>query len=281
MQSTVIVSIAKKEIMDNIRNKWIILVSVMFAILTLVFSYFGSFGGQGWQDLGMTISIMANIVTFLVPIIGLMLGYVAILGEVERGSMNSLLSLSMTRLEIVVGKFLGLAAVLCFTILVGFGAAGLLIAANVSSVDFLEYSLFIGATMMLGLVFLGMAIFFSTVFSKRSTALGGAIFIWFLFQMILPIVFLGMLIATVDISSVVPGSSISVPGWYHGLTLMNPISIYSSFLTLSLGPVASMETSLLIPLPEWYSSGLLVGILVLWILLFFILAAWRFQRQDI
>ena len=130
MRSNVILSIAKKEIMDNIRNKWIILVSVMFAILTIVVSYFGSMQSQGWQDLGLTISGMATLVTFLVPIIALMLAYATIIGEIERGSMNSLLSLSINRYEIVIGKFLGLGGVLCFTILVGFGTAGLIIAAR-------------------------------------------------------------------------------------------------------------------------------------------------------
>ena len=59
--------------------------------------------------------------TFLISIIAFMLGYATIIGEIERGSMSALLSLAATRFEIVVGKFLGLGSVLCFTVLVGFG----------------------------------------------------------------------------------------------------------------------------------------------------------------
>ena len=33
---TSILKIAKKEIMDNIRNKWIIIITLIFAILTIV-----------------------------------------------------------------------------------------------------------------------------------------------------------------------------------------------------------------------------------------------------
>jgi Cu-processing system permease protein len=281
MQTNVILSIAKKEIMDNIRNKWIILVSVMFALLTLVVSYFGSLASRGWQDLGITISGMANLVTFLVPIIALMLAYATIIGEIERGSMNSLLSLSATRFEIIIGKFLGLAGVLCFTIFIGFGAAGLMIAANVSNVNYADYGIFMGATMLLGLVFLSVALFFSTLFNKRSTAMGGAIFLWFLFNIILPIVFIGILATTIDITKFALGNPIVVPDWYHALNLFNPTSVYSSLLTTAIGPVSSMNASSLIPAPSWYSSGLLIGVLLAWIIVFFVLAVWRFQRKDI
>jgi Cu-processing system permease protein len=281
MQTNVIYSIAKKEIMDNIRNKWIILVSAMFALLTLVVSYFGSLASRGWQDLGVTISGMASLVTFLVPIIALMLAYATIIGEIERGSMNSLLSLSATRFEIIIGKFLGLAGVLCFTIIIGFGAAGLMIAANVSNVNYADYGIFIGATMLLGLVFLSVALFFSTLFNKRSTAMGGAIFLWFLFNIILPIVFIGLLATSIDITEFALGNPIVVPDWYHALNLFNPTSVYSSLLTTAIGPVSSMNASSMIPAPSWYSSGLLIGVLLAWVIVFFVLAVWRFQRKDI
>jgi len=281
MQTNVIYSIAKKEIMDNIRNKWIILVSAMFALLTLVVSYFGSLASRGWQDLGVTISGMASLVTFLVPIIALMLAYATIIGEIERGSMNSLLSLSATRFEIIIGKFLGLAGVLCFTIIIGFGAAGLMIAANVSNVNYADYGIFIGATMLLGLVFLSVALFFSTLFNKRSTAMGGAIFLWFLFNIILPIVFIGLLATSIDITEFALGNPIVVPDWYHALNLFNPTSVYSSLLTTAIGPVSSMNASSMIPAPSWYSSGLLIGVLLAWVIVFFALAVWRFQRKDI
>ena len=280
MRSNVIVSIAKKEIMDNIRNKWIILVSVMFAVLTIVVSYFGSLQSKGWQDLGLTISGMANLVTFLVPIIALMLAYATIIGEIERGSMNSLLSLSINRYEIVIGKFLGLAGVLCFTIVVGFGTAGLLIAANVPNVNYVDYGIFIGSTMLLGLVFLTIALCLSTMFNKRSTAMGGAIFLWFLFNIILPIVFLGLLITSIDFNQVIEQQTLVVPEWYNVLNLLNPTSVYSSILTSAIGPISS-STPADFSSPSWYSAEFLVGVLFLWVFVFFIIGLWRFQRKDI
>ncbi|MBN1861292.1 MAG: ABC transporter permease [Candidatus Thermoplasmatota archaeon] len=281
MYTNNILSIAKKEIMDNIRNKWIILVAVMFAILTLVFSYFGSLMSEGWQDLGVTIAGMTQLGSFLICIVALMLGYAAIIGEIERGSMSALLALSTTRFEIVVGKFLGLGAVICFTTLVGYGIAGLVIGLNVPNVDFLEYLVFIGITMIFGLVFLAVALFFSTVFSKQSTALGGAIFLWFLFNIILPIVMFGLLITSINIMTITEQSTLVAPDWYHVANLLNPITVYSSVITMTIGPVQSSTGAGLIPNPSWYSPGLLLGVLLLWIVVFFVVAAWRFQRKDI
>ena len=281
MQTNGILSIAKKEIMDNIRNKWIILVSVMFAVLTIVVSYFGSLQSQGWQDLAFTISSMESLVTMLVPIIALILGYATIIGEIERGSMNSMLSLPVKRSEIVIGKFLGLGSVLCFTILVGFGVAGLLIAANVPNVNYLDYAIFIAATMLLGLVFLTLALCFSTVFNKRSTAMGGAIFLWFLFNIILPIVLVGLLMTTIDFTQITMASTITAPDWYFVLNLFNPISVYSTLITLAITPIQTSTGSGLIPNPLWYSTGLLLGVLVIWVIVFFTLSVWRFQRKDI
>jgi ABC-type transport system involved in multi-copper enzyme maturation permease subunit len=125
------------------------------------------------------------------------------------------------------------------------------------------------------------ALFFSTLFNKRSTAMGGAIFLWFLFNIILPIVFVGLLMTTIDITKFAQGNPIVVPDWYHALNLFNPTSVYSSLLTTAIGPVSSMNASSQIPAPSWYSSGLLISVLLAWILVFFVLAVWRFQRKDI
>jgi Cu-processing system permease protein len=279
MNHSMIISIAKKEIMDNIRNKWIIILTIIFASLTIVASFFGSIFSKGWQDFGGTITSMMSLVQLLVPIIALVLGYAAIIGEIERGSMSALLSLQTTRLEIILGKFVGLACVLSFTILVGFGIAGLVIAANVASANFLDYTVFIGATILFGLVFLSLALFFSTVFKKRSTAIGGAILIWFFFNMILPLILSGILAANIGLEKLVAGE---IPSWYYTIDLINPISVYSSLIYLNIKPVATFQQSFIpVNYPDFYSNGLMIGIFLLWIVVFIYLAYWKFNRRDI
>ena len=271
-----IFTISKKELLDNVRNKWIIILTIIFASLTLVVSYFGSIFTDGWQDLGITIQGMMSLVQLLIPIIALMLGYSAIIGEIEKGSMSSLLSLLVTRLEILLGKFIGLGSLLAITIIIGFGLAGIVIGFNVSDVDYLGYIIFIFATIMIGLVFLALALFLSTLFNKRSTAMGGAIFLWFFFNIILPIVFVGILAASSDIINIINNA----PDWYHILNLFNPLQVYSFLVTLNVGAALSFDT-ISIAYPEYYSNILMTIILLSWIICFMILSYWRFNKRDI
>jgi len=268
--------IAKKEIMDNIRNKWIIVLSFIFALLTLVTSYFGSIFSTGWQDLGATISGMMSLVQFLIPIIALILGYAAIIGEIERGSMSALLSQPITRLEILLGKFIGLGSILAFTIIIGFGVAGIVIALNVPDVNFINYLIFIGSTILIGLVFLSISLFFSTIFKKRTAAIGGAIFLWFLFNMILPMIYVGVLVASVGIENLMSGE---LPSWYYILTLSSPLSVYTTFNILALR--ITLQGELISSFPKFFSAELMILLLLLWIIISLLLAYWRFNKKDI
>ncbi|RLF39976.1 MAG: hypothetical protein DRN12_06235 [Thermoplasmata archaeon] len=270
--------IAKKEILDNIRNFWIIIVTIIFILLTLIVSYFGSIFSTGWHDLGLTISSMMSFVTLLIPILALMLGYATIIGEIERGSMSSLLSLPLNREEIVTGKFLGLGGVLSLSILLGFGCAGVVIGILVPNVNYGEYLIFIASTILLGLVYLSVSIFFSTVFKKRSTALGGAIFLWFFFNMILPLVLIGVAVAGKALPDIMKGN---IPDWYYTLELINPTSVYSTLVSLNVAPVSPSRNMIPLKYPSFYSSGLMVGILLTWIIVFLLLTFLRFRRIDI
>ena len=274
--------IAKKEMMDNVRNLWIIVITIIFAILTIAMSALGSIFSDEWQGLGMTVALMMSIVQLLVPIIALMLGYAAIVKEIENGSMNTLISLPVKRIGILLGKFLGLGGVLSFTILVGFGLAGVVIGIMVPDVNYVEYLVFIGATILMGIVYLAVALFFSTLFKKRSTALGGAIFLWFFFNMILPVILLGIAFAGAAFQDIMSGNA---PEWYYSIQLINPMTVYSMLVTLSIGSYGSaMSAASATPqlqYPEFYTSGLMVLILFIWIIGFLSLSYWRFYKRDI
>lgn len=272
--------IAKKEIMDNVRNLWIIIMTIIFAALTIAMSAVGSYFSEEWQSLEVTVLLMMSIVQLLVPIIGLMIGYAAIVGEIEKGSMSMMISLPVNRLQIVFGKILGLGGVLSFTILVGFGIAGAVIGTMVPDVNYIQYLIFIGATILVGLVYLNVAFFFSTLFKKRSTALGGAIFLWFFFNMILPIILLGIAWGGAALTDIASGTA---PDWYFLINLINPMSAYSALVTLNIGNIstAAASTAPQLQYPSFYTSGLMVLILLIWIVGFSLLSYWRFSKKDI
>src|SRR5574340_1623503 len=123
MEIAQIATIAAKEFRDRIRNRWVLAVMLVFTAFALVIAYFGAAqqGAVGFRSIEVTIASLVSLVIYLVPLIALILGFDAIVGERERGSLDLLLSMPLTRLELLLGKFLGLAAALAFSTLVGFG----------------------------------------------------------------------------------------------------------------------------------------------------------------
>ena len=268
--------VAKKEFMDNWRNKWIIAVSAVFLILTLAVSYFGTRGDVGWKDIAGTVGGMMFFIQWLVPIIGLMLGYATIIGEQERGSLSLILSYPIKRFELIIGKFIGLGAVLALANLIGFGVGGIVIGANVKGVQWGDYIIFISASILLGLVFIAVSMLFSCVFKKRSATLGGAVFLWFLFAIIWSIILVGIATALYGFETLMDENWI-VPTWYAITSVVNPISAFSVLVSLNVTPITLNITQL----PSIYNTTFMLVILFSWIVISLFLAIYIFERKDL
>lgn len=281
-----IISIAKKEVMDNIRNKWVIIITIIFTALTLLASYAGSIFGSGWQDLAGTINSMSSLVQYLISIIALILGYSAIIGEIEKGSMSSLLALPTTRKEILFGKFIGLGTILTTSVLIGFGLAGVIIGLNVGEVNYGEYLFFIASSIFMGLIFLSIGLFLSTVFKKRSAAMGGAIFVWVLFAIIWIFIVGAIIVAsgTFQTNTSSPGN-IEIPDAYWASKFFNPLSSYSSFVSLNIESIHSTQftqfSNLGISPPGFYNSTNMLISMIIWFVSPLALAFWRFDKKEI
>ena len=125
-----IATMAAKEIREASRNRWIMAITVLLGGLALSLSFLGSAptGTVGVGSLEVTIVSLASLTIFLLPLIALLLGFDAIVGESERGTLLLLLTYPLSRPQLLIGKFLGHAAVLCFATVVGYGIAGVAVA---------------------------------------------------------------------------------------------------------------------------------------------------------
>ena len=101
-----VMTIAAKECRDRIRNRWALAVASVFTVFALAIAYFGAAqqGSVGLRSADVTIASLVSLVIYLVPLIALILGYDAIAGERDRGSLLLLLSLPITRFELLAGK---------------------------------------------------------------------------------------------------------------------------------------------------------------------------------
>ncbi len=267
-----IFAIAKKEYMDNWRNKWIIAVSAIFLILTLVTSYFSK--GK-WSDMSTTIAGMMLWVVLLISIISLMLGYATIVGEQEKGSLPLLLSYPVSREETILGKFLGLSCVIISTLLVGFGFAGIIIGIK-AEINLIEYFSFIFASILFALVYLSIAIFFSSFLKKRSTAIGAVIFLWFLFSIIWDMILTGLLIINYGLNFIEKGGWMA-PNWYYIAAIINPNEAFGIFVTT----IIKMEWMRRLKLPSYYNPYVAGTILFLWTIISLSLAIYIFRKRDL
>ncbi len=131
MEFKPVLTVASKEFWDRIRNRWVLAVALVFAAFSVVIAYFGSAqqGMVGFRSIEVTIASLVSLVIYLIPLIALLLGFDAIVGERERGSLGLLLALPITRFELMLGKYLGLALALTLSTLIGFGVVAVLLLA--------------------------------------------------------------------------------------------------------------------------------------------------------
>src|SRR5688572_14622383 len=125
--------VAREEYRRALESRWLFGFSGLLAALVLGLSFFGlaqarEVGFQGFARV--TLSLM-NLVLFVVPLAGLMLGVTSLTGS--SGTLPLLLAQPVSRSEVLLGKLAGLGSALTLVQLVGFGGGGLVIALNAGS----------------------------------------------------------------------------------------------------------------------------------------------------
>ena len=267
-------AITAKELRDALRNRWFVVFTVAFAGIALALSTMVRPTGTFTHALSYTrtAASLVNLVLLFVPLIGLTLGSANLASDRETGALTYLLSQPVSRVEVLLGKYFGLAGALLATLTLGFGAAGLALALQGVAQETGSYLMTVLLAYLLALAMLSLGFLLSSVAKKTTTALGGALFLW------LFLVFIG------DLG--IMGTSVTMKFPIEGVffvTAINPLQMFkiASILSIQanlevLGPAGLYATdqfgALLLPL-------LLVGLL-LWIVLPLLAAATTFSRQE-
>lgn len=275
-------AMVRKEFQDNVRNRWIVAITLVFLALAILTSYLGATlvgGSIGFQKFKETAIRTIDLAAFLVPIIGIMLGYAALAGEQEQGSLALVLSTPITRGEVLLGKFLGLAAILVVSVLIGLGTAGGIIAAVAGTEGADSYLILVGGTILEGFAFLAVSLMLSSVTVKRSTALGGGVVLWFLFTLIYNLILYGAYVAAGGTFAIGP-VTYDFPGWWWTLGLVNPSFAYTMFALIptnefTFGTFGRMIVPGYVNL---WTTGLSMA---LWTIVPLLLAFWRLRQRDL
>lgn len=262
--------IAQKEFWDRIRNRWVLAVTAIFMFFALVIAYFGSSqqGVVGFSSIELTIASLVSLAIYLVPLIALILGYDAIIGERERGSLDLLLALPVTRLELLLGKYIGLSAALTFSIIAGFGLVGMFLSYQISLGSLVQYAGFILSTILMGMAFLSLSFLISVLASNKTIASGTAIALWFFYVLIYDLILLGIMVVT---EGQVGGD------FFPLLLLFNPADIFRILNIFNLEQVKTLY-GLATVFPDALANPWALGSAMLfWIVAPLGLAYWRFR----
>ncbi len=270
MELTQIFTVASKEFRDRMRNRWVLAMALVFTVFSLAIAYFGGAqqGTVGFRSIEFTIASLVSLVIYLIPLIALLLGFDAIVGERERGSLDLLLALPITRLELLLGKYLGLAAALTLSTLLGFGLVAVLLYQQFSWPGLFHYAGFMASSVLLGLAFLSLAVLMSVVARDRTRASGLAIAMWFFFVLVFDLLLLGMLVGT--------------GGAYGGdvfayLMLLNPADVFRILNVFSLDDVRTLYGLSSIVPASLGNPWVLGGVMLAWVVLPLLVARWRFR----
>ncbi|AGB38298.1 ABC transporter permease subunit [Natronococcus occultus] len=156
----------------------------------------------------------------VLPMLGLLLGYQAIVGERESGNLRFLLGLPHSRRDVILGKFLGRTAVLSVAILGGFLTAVGLIVATVGVPPLVPIAAYVLFVLLSAAAIVAIAIAISAIVDTRTRAISVAVG--------------GFLLATVLWSYVIDGIHYVVtrefpgadpPTWLAVVDHLNPLTV--------------------------------------------------------
>lgn len=269
-----ILTIAGKEFRDGLRNRWVLAIALVLAVLAVGIAWFGAAasGGLGFTSLATTLVSLATLAVFLIPLIALLLAYDAVVGEQEAGTLLLLLTYPISRTQLLLGKFLGHGLILGAATALGFGVAGGVIALGAEGVALGELAagmgLLIGSSILLGWVFIAFAYLISVSVSEKARAAGLALVVWFLFVLVFDLGLLALLV------SVKQGGD-----WLPWLLLLNPTECFR-LINLA-GVEAARSYTGLTSIAEGgaFRPAVVSAILVAWVLVPLGLALLRFRRR--
>lgn len=272
--------IAEKDFQDAVRSRGMLALAALFSLLVAAFAVVVRPTGQGTEqfatELLLQFFVGRFLVTPLVPLVAIVVGYNAVSGERESGSLKLLLSLPHSRADVVFGKVIGRGAALSLAVFTGFLLPGLVLFAleqtgalaafNVGS--FLGYTVFAA---VLGVVFVAISVGFSAAASTQRRALIGSVGIYVLFVLLWSAVTGQFLNAASGVIDPLPVSQQQVSVFLRAANPTSAVELLSSaFLggQLLSGQTVNQQISAVSMLVFWTIAPPLVGL-------------WTFDAADL
>lgn len=241
-------AIAGYELRLGRRNRWVLLSASVLTLFALVLGFVGASptGTVKVDPLTVTVANLATLSVYLVPLMALLLAFDAIAGEIERGTIQLVLSTPVSKSAMIAGKFVGHLCVLGLAIVAGYGLTGAVIylVSGGTADGIADFLRLIGTSVALGAAFLAIGYVASSLTRQSSTAAALVVGIWLLVVVLYDLALFGALVAN--------GDGIFAKSVFPWLLVINPADAFRLF-NMSLLSTGSDIAGIaaVLPFPAW------------------------------
>lgn len=221
-----IVKIARQELKVISRSKWVFSFTILYTVLAITIVLFGGSAEQaGFNGFNRMAASLLNLSLFLVPLLTLLIGSTSLAGDKEDGSLTLLFTYPLRHSTILIGKFIGLLITLLAVVTFGYGTAGIILFITKAGVSLNFFLLFYGFTMLLMVLFLGLAMLVGVVSGTRFQALGLSLIVWAITVLFYEFVVMGLAMFI---------SKQAILGMFTFSILLNPVELVRVWTIISM-----------------------------------------------
>lgn len=256
----VIFYFTKKELIFNLKNFFIIILSLVNFFLNFFLLYFSNVFYVNIEELDYTVIFLSiiHLQMFVIPLFSLLLSYDIILLERESGILNLLLSYPFKYHNVLFGKIFGYFFVLCIAFFIGFIPNFIFLSGISNSGSFFIF--FILLCFLLNFIFILIGTYISLLFKDRTIVILCSIICWLFFVFFYDFFFIIFLILN---------DTIIVNNLSSYFLLLNPVEIFRVCAIMCFSPSIIEEIfGFTISTFMYYFS---IVLLIFWIVILFVL----------
>ena len=302
-------AVARKEFRDAIRSRWLHGSTLFFALFIggAAALFFGVLIGPDGRQVSNLFGFFANlgVFSFSFPgLLALVLGFIAlstsygsITGERETGSIKLLLSLPNSRLDAMIGKFLGRSAVVVAALLVGFLVAFAVLIATGTGLELGSFVPQVALTALLGMAFVSIGLGISALASSNREATLATMGLYLVFAVLWGSVsegipkLLNYAAEQAGIGALAVATRVQIGVF---LKYLNPLKAYETLaaqlyygaaqarlVSATFGEQNALGPIFQESIPFYFSGWFLFAILLAWIVVPVAVGYWAFERADL
>lgn len=272
-------TLAMKDFRDARRSKILWGVVVVFTVFVVGTVLTGPTEGEAVET---AMSTIVGIGTFVLPLAVIVITYLSITGERESGRIRYLLSLPVTRLEVVGGKFLGRAMVSVVAILIAFVAGAGSILVHIGTMPGTLYLQFVLFAVLYTVAWVGISVGVSAMSATRGKALTGSLGFYFTFVVFYTVIQIQDAVSFLveDVAGLAP-----IPELYDLGLAISPAFAFSYVTNVLARGVDASGASFVgdygDSLPFFLQAEFSIVVLLLWLAVPLVVGYLQFRRAEI